>query len=86
MRYAIIPDIIVDGRCPTQAEYDAAQSLLRELARGPVSAWRATTLTDVETRAWIAIHRAGLARNVDGAVWNTVHMTERGRVYLEQRP
>lgn len=84
----LIPDIIVDGRMPTKAEYEAANKLLREIAGSPggkASAWMSTNFDDDEHRAWIAMSRAGLVRTIEAQPWNYVVLTEKGKEYLRQR-
>ena len=81
-------DILVQGLLPTLEEYCTSLSLLREIAAkgySGLSAWRATTLTDVETRAWVANAQAGLVRDRPDGQWNVVVLTELGKIYLAQR-
>lgn len=81
-------DISIAGRMPTREEYAAHMGLLRELGAAGlvgVSAWRATTLTVVETRAWGALFACGLVRTREDRPWNFVALTDYGRAYLAER-
>ena len=88
MSERLTADIIVQGRMPTPSEYKASISLLKEVASAGehgLSAWRAASLNETETRAWIANAQAGLTRNRPDRPWEVVVLTELGKLYLSQR-
>ena len=82
------PDIVIGASMPSPREYSAHLTLLGEIeaagAKG-LSAWRATTLSDVEARAWVALFRCGLVRTRNDRPWNVIVLTPYGVAYLEER-
>jgi hypothetical protein len=82
-------DAMYNGRLLTRSEYRAHMALLREIstapAHNPTSSWRATTLSDEESVAWIALHQSGLVRQYAQGSWNVIVVSEYGQVYLRQR-
>jgi hypothetical protein len=86
--YRLTPDIIVRGRPPTRAIYEASLRLLLEVATsssGVVSTWRCTTWTEDEHEAGIAHARQGLTRKVRWCEGFADELTEYGQIYLGQR-
>ena len=85
----LTPDATYRGRLLTPAEYAASLDLLAEFARGPVQALRATTLSQDETAAWIALIQAGVirapAREGRAFQWDALTLTRYGKVYARQR-
>jgi hypothetical protein len=89
-------DVTYQGRLLTAREYAASLNLLRELVKGPVSAFRMLKLGEDEALAWpawVAFAQCGVTEDtLQGTPhpsaefrWNETRLTPYGQVYAAQR-